>query len=194
MYAMLLLQKLANFSDVGEVVVVTSSWHAPRARVAFELFVPSHLKLRMDSADDDGSEERTRKDLALLPATWRDVEAVSAPFVRPLSWAVVARLVGKGPVLVSADAPALEGATKCDVTSKQKARVALMGLVVSDLTACRIAPVVFVETHEQLAAKLRGVNATKIVPLSSTTWVYQLQCATKFEGKRDVTSFGCVVL
>lgn len=195
-FSVALLNELANFSLVKDVVVVTSEWHVARARVAFELLVPPALALRMEGAPDATGRHDERSDLALLPATWRDVVALPG-FANAgpgtLALAAARRLFGARAVVLL-----LPGASAWEISSYVTAAAAcgeatgaLAGPIVGVVDVCAAAPRVLCEAHEELARRLPEVTAAKLAPVSSTTWLFLLTCKTV---KERITKGDCVLL
>jgi uncharacterized SAM-binding protein YcdF (DUF218 family) len=102
------VQLLSPFAGIHTLYVVTSEWHAARARVPFEVFAPTGWRLNMESAPASrgDSGHSTDSDLRLLPSTLGDIERI-APAVPAsnafLLWHYASRsLAGKRPIHITA--------------------------------------------------------------------------------------------
>ncbi len=192
--AALLSELGAHASSIEEVVLVSSDWHLPRALLAFHLLLPPRMRLVARPApDSDGLlAERLRSDLALLPATWRDVAALRPPPPRPLVWAVLVRLLGPDAPVLVAEGRGQEWSELSRCSPGASARAALLGAVQHEqIEACRLAPLVLCEAHELLAKRWKGVVAVALLPLSSTTWLYQVTCAQQQPIQSTRDDFPC---
>ena len=195
-----LLREMRGFTQLERVQVVTSDWHLARAMLAFESFVSPRLDLRFVGAPDGGSDERSARDLVLLPATLRDLEAV-APGRLPVAWAAAARFLASrrmGTLWVAPGAgpppPPSSAFRPCTASEEAAAAgVALLGpAAAGGLSPCAVCPVVFVEAHPRQVARARDAQATRGAPLSSTTWLYRLDCTGV--AAVNVAGFACLTV
>jgi uncharacterized SAM-binding protein YcdF (DUF218 family) len=196
-----LLETLRGFAKVERVQVVSSDWHLARASLAFEVLLAPQLAVSFSAAPDGGSEEATARDLVLLPATLRDLEAV-VPQRWPVAYAAAARvLAGRGLtriVLWAAPGAGLppSGFGPCTVGDggEREVTVALVGATAGDLTPCSLAPTVFVEAHPRQAARVKDAVVTRGPPVSSSTWLYRLECSGVVSSRSTLAGFSCYAL
>ncbi len=191
-YSAAWLRRVASFTAIDKVSVVTSDWHVARATLPFETFIPPHVALEMVGAPDFTSEEKEARDVGMLPSTLRDMAAIAADHLHPV-WASVARYLrrnGQASVLVGKGvAPPPSSLKPCTDEEHAAATVVVLGALVGALSPCEIAPIVFVEAHARQAARFTSVKLVRGTPLTSSTWLYRLECS---DARRNVADYSCL--
>ena len=207
-----------NFTQISRVRVVTSEWHVPRARMVFEVFLAPHpWELVMEGAPDDGSPQRIKEDLVLMPSTIHDMQAVRRGLDKSLvMWAVASQemrkkgkenivYVGgrqmKPPPRDFSGIDAWNVGCEMKEDEENEGAVPFVWLDIDSapvaVNVCRTAKHVFLEAHEKdLEVSNKGdVEVTKLSPLTSTTWVFRMTCKKDVQLNDDAgqlkTAFNC---
>lgn len=183
--AQLLLTQVSNLTDhLERVTVVTSDWHTPRARLVFEAFIPPVWDLHVVGVPDSSTRDREARDLALMPATLRDLSALppSSAIWNFALRGVLEELAWNEQVVVAA-APgvtlsnSIQNSEKC--ACGDDIAVIVWGERTEGVTLCQegsFRAAVF-ESNTQHARGLReGTSLRRGPPMSSSSWAYRIEC------------------